>query len=57
MYHKQAQAIFSEELPAVPLFIWPRIALVRPYVLGFTLDATSPSELWNIETLDVAVDY
>ena len=57
MYHMQTQTIFSEELPAVPLFIWPRIALVRPYVMGFTLDATSPSELWNIEMLDVAVEY
>jgi peptide/nickel transport system substrate-binding protein len=52
-YHKQTQAIFAEDLPAVPLFIWPRIALARPYVLDFTLDATSPSELWNIEMLDV----
>jgi peptide/nickel transport system substrate-binding protein len=56
MYHKQAQAIFSEELPAIPLFVWPRIALARPHVLNFTLDATSPSELWNIEYLDVDVE-
>jgi peptide/nickel transport system substrate-binding protein len=56
MYHKQTQAIFSEDLPAVPLFIWPRIALVRPTVLNFTLDATSSSELWNIERLDVEIE-
>ncbi|MBN1812683.1 MAG: hypothetical protein JXA14_12675 [Anaerolineae bacterium] len=54
-YHKQAQAIFSEELPAIPLFMWLRVALVRPHVLNFALDATSPSELWNVEVLDVEV--
>jgi peptide/nickel transport system substrate-binding protein len=52
-YHKQTQAIFSKELPAIPLFVWPRIALAQPHVLNFTLDATSPSELWNIELLDI----
>jgi peptide/nickel transport system substrate-binding protein len=55
-YHKQTQVFFSEELPAVPLFIWPRIALARPYVLNFVLDATAPSELWNIETLDAEIE-
>ncbi len=54
-YHRQTQAIFSEELPAIPLFMWLRVALVRPHVLNFVLDATSPSELWNIEVLDVEV--
>jgi peptide/nickel transport system substrate-binding protein len=52
-YHRQTQTIFSEDLPAIPLFMWLRVALVRPNVLNFTLDATSPSELWNIEILDV----
>jgi peptide/nickel transport system substrate-binding protein len=55
-YHKQAQIIFSEELPAVPLFMWLRIAVARSHVLNFALDATSSSELWNIEALDVALE-
>jgi peptide/nickel transport system substrate-binding protein len=55
-YHKQAQIIFSEELPAVPLFMWLRIAVARSHVLNFTLDATSSSELWSIEALDVALE-
>jgi peptide/nickel transport system substrate-binding protein len=54
-YHKQTQIIFSEELPAIPLFMWLRVAVVRPRVLNFALDATSPSELWNIEVLDLEV--
>ena len=52
-YHEQAQVIFSEELPAVPLFMWLRVAVARPNVLNFTLDSTARSELWNIEMLDV----
>jgi peptide/nickel transport system substrate-binding protein len=52
-HHKRTQALFSEDLPAVPLFMWLRVALVRPRVSNFILDATSPSELWNIEVLDV----
>jgi len=52
-YHKQAQAIFSEELPAIPLFMGLRVAVARPNVLHFTLDSTAPSELWNLETIEV----
>jgi len=52
-YHRQAQVIFSEELPAIPLFMWLRIAVARPNVLNLTLDSTAPSELWNIEMFDV----
>ncbi|HDQ73758.1 MAG TPA: peptide ABC transporter substrate-binding protein [Chloroflexi bacterium] len=52
-YHRQAQIIFSEELPAIPLFMWLRTAIIRPNVLNFTLDPASPSELWHIETLDI----
>ena len=52
-YHQEAQVIFSEELPAIPLFMWLRVAVARPNVLSFTLDPTARSELWNIEKLDV----
>jgi peptide/nickel transport system substrate-binding protein len=52
-YHQEAQVIFSEELPAIPLFMWLRVAIARPNVLSFTLDSTARSELWNIEKLDV----
>ena len=52
-YHKQAQIIFSEELPAIPLFMRLRVAVARPGILNFALDPTAQSELWNIEMLDV----
>jgi peptide/nickel transport system substrate-binding protein len=51
--HQKVQIIFSEELPAIPLFMRLRIAISRPRVTGFEPDATAPSELWNIEALDV----
>lgn len=51
--HEQAQIIFSEELPAIPLFMWLRVAVARPGVLNFALDSTARSELWNIEMLDL----
>ena len=52
-YHEQAQAALSTELPSIPLFVWPRIGVVRAGVLNLALDATSQSELWNIEMIDV----
>ena len=52
-YHKQAQVVFSTELPSIPLFMWLRVAVARPGVLNLALDSTSQSELWNIELIDV----
>ncbi|MCP4535561.1 MAG: peptide ABC transporter substrate-binding protein [Chloroflexi bacterium] len=52
-YHKQTQVIFAEELPAIPLFMWLRVSITRPNVRNLILDATSRSELWSIETLDI----
>jgi peptide/nickel transport system substrate-binding protein len=53
MYHQEVQTIFSEEVPGVPLFMRLRAAISRPRVMSFEVDATAPSELWNIEVLDV----
>jgi peptide/nickel transport system substrate-binding protein len=52
-YQQLAQAIFSQELPAIPLFWRPRIALARPRVLGFEINGTAASDLWRVETLDI----
>jgi peptide/nickel transport system substrate-binding protein len=51
--HKEAQRIFSEQLPALPLFLRLQIAATRPLVRGFLLDPTENSELWNIEAIDL----
>ena len=51
--HQDAQYIFSEQLPVLPLFLHFRLAAVRLGVRGFTMDATEKSELWNIEAFDI----
>jgi peptide/nickel transport system substrate-binding protein len=50
-YHHEAQRIFSQDLPALPLYFVPRLVAVRPGESGVALD---PSEYltWNIETYD-----
>ncbi|MCC6187715.1 MAG: hypothetical protein IT318_01675 [Anaerolineales bacterium] len=49
--HAAAQNYFASDLPALPLFFWPRAGLARPEVAGYTVDPTSDSELWNIESV------
>ena len=53
-FHFEAQDIFARDLPLLPLFFRIKTAAVRREVADFTLDSTSPSELWNIETLKIA---
>ena len=53
-YDAEAQRIFSQDLPMLPLFFRVKVAAARAQVQGFALDPTSPSELWNIEELAVA---
>ena len=55
-YHEEAQTIFSQDLPALPLFVSPRIALARPMVENLEMDGTSESELWNVESLDISAE-
>jgi len=51
--HKEAQRIFSEQLPVVPLFLRIKLAATRPEVKGFIMDQTANSEMWNIEAFDL----
>ena len=50
--HMEAQRIFAEQLPAVPLFSRIRVAASRPDMCGFIMDPTAASELWNLEEFD-----
>ncbi|NJN79581.1 MAG: hypothetical protein HC797_03425 [Anaerolineales bacterium] len=50
--YRQTQIIFSEELPAIPLFYRLQIAAARPDVCGFDLDATA-NPLRNIEAIGI----
>ncbi len=51
--HKEAQRIFSEQLPVIPLFLHAKLAVYRPEVVGFIMDSTEDSDLWNIEVFDL----
>ncbi len=51
--HKEAQRIFSQQLPVVPLFLRLKFAASRPEVVGFIMDPTENSEMWNIEAMDL----
>ena len=46
--HREALAIFAEEMPTVPLFPELRVALTSPEVANLRLDSTQPSPLWNL---------
>lgn len=51
--HKEAQVIFSENVPIIPLFLRLKVAAARPNVLNFGVDPTQNSELYNIYEIDL----
>jgi ABC-type oligopeptide transport system substrate-binding subunit len=51
--HTEAQRVFSERLPVLPLFQRSKVTLAGTSVIGLTPDPTQISELWNIEQLDL----
>jgi peptide/nickel transport system substrate-binding protein len=50
--HLEAQALFSENLPVVPLFLRLKLAATRPDMCNFVMDPTNNSEFWNVEEFD-----
>jgi ABC-type transport system substrate-binding protein len=50
--HREAQRIFSEQLPSVPLYMRIKVSAMRPDMCGVIMDPSSDSELWNIEEFD-----
>lgn len=52
-HHRQAQVLFSEALPAIPLFLELEIAAARPEVRNLILDPTEEGEMWNVELFDI----
>ncbi len=51
--HTDAQIIFSEQVPVIPLFLRLKVAAARPNVLNFGVDPTQNSELYNIYEIDM----
>jgi len=50
--NRQVQEVFARDLPAIPLYFYPKIALSRPDLCGLEMDVTARSILWNIEGLN-----
>jgi peptide/nickel transport system substrate-binding protein len=50
--HQEAQVIFANDLPSIPLYLRLRVAAARPDLCGFTLDAASTFPLAGIEAFD-----
>jgi len=50
--HHQAQAIFAEDLPAIPLYLHVDSVATRPDMCGVSLDPSAGSSLWNLEAFD-----
>lgn len=53
--HQAALRIFADQLPALPLFARLRVATTSPSVSGFKLNASQPSEFWNVYEWDIAI--
>lgn len=50
--YRQTLAIYAEELPAIPLYPYLRVAAARADMCGFDLDPTAQSTLWNVAEFD-----
>lgn len=50
--HLEAQRIFAEQLPVVPLTLVNKLAATRPDMCNFIMDPTNNSDFWNIEEFD-----
>jgi len=50
-HHREAQRVFSQDLPSLPLYHVPQRAATRPGVEGVVPDPIEPLT-WNIEQLD-----
>ncbi len=50
--YAQAQSIFAEDLPVIPLYWRVKTAATRADLCHFSLDPTAASSLWNIEAFD-----
>lgn len=45
----EAQKIFSEDLPVIPLFLRLKLAVTRPELVGVVVDPTQNTEMFKIE--------
>jgi peptide/nickel transport system substrate-binding protein len=51
---REAQAVFAQDLPAIPLYTRLRVTASRLEVCGLQVDASAASPLWNLEDIVVS---
>jgi peptide/nickel transport system substrate-binding protein len=51
--HAEAQNIYAQNLPMIPLFPRLKFAAAIPEIIGFQIDTTQESELWNLYEIDI----
>jgi peptide/nickel transport system substrate-binding protein len=54
--HREAQRIFAEQLPLLPLYLRLKLGATRPDMQGFIIDPTEDSAFWNIEEFELDAD-
>jgi peptide/nickel transport system substrate-binding protein len=47
--YAEAQQLFVEQVPVIPLFPRVKVMAIKPDIVGFAPDSTVSSETWNIE--------
>jgi peptide/nickel transport system substrate-binding protein len=52
--HQEAQRVFSQDVPVIPLFLRLKVAAATNEVCNFGVDPTQNSELWNINEIGLA---
>ncbi|HEX9090116.1 MAG TPA: hypothetical protein VF831_01430, partial [Anaerolineales bacterium] len=55
--HFKAQQIFSEDLPALPLYLHYNVSVARPDLCNYTSASAMDSPLWNLELLDYGCSH
>ncbi len=50
--HSQAQMIFLDDLPAIPLYLRLKVLATRADMCSTSLDTLQGTNLWSIETFD-----
>lgn len=52
--HAEAQKVFTDFVPSLPLFARAKILVTRPTIEGVIMDPTANTELWNVENFNIA---
>jgi peptide/nickel transport system substrate-binding protein len=50
--YRQAQEIFAQDLPAIPLYLHLKVVAMRPDMCSVKVDPSADSSLWNLEAMD-----